>query len=168
MSTKVRQARSDGRTPESSPARRGGPEWVKYRTGGRSRAPDGERSAPPVARTGRGPLLDARRTAIRSGLLVGGAFPPTGCLTASAGFGAAPQGLAFRGEIEMTRMLAVRPSRRPSAKASSLRAAECLFDFDFPSLLTSLLGRPDGPNNLIQGNKVRHPVTARLSGVFPS
>lgn len=44
------------------------------------------------AETGRGPLLDARRTAIRSGLLVGGAFPPAGCLTASAGFGAEPHG----------------------------------------------------------------------------
>ena len=130
-------------------------------------SPDAPRGAPPRG-TGRGPLLDARRTAIRSGLLVGGAFPPAGCLTASAGFGAAPQGLAFRGEIEMTRMLAVRPSRRPSAKASSLRAAECLFDFDFPSLLTSLLGRPDGPNNLIQGNKVPHPSPARLSEGFLS
>ncbi len=27
---------------------------------------------------------------------------------------------------------------------------------------------PSPLNNLIQGNKVRHPVTARLSGVFPS
>lgn len=150
-------------------AQRGGADRSGSSTGPEAAAhsPDAPRGAPPRG-TGRGPLLDARRTALRSGLLVGGAFPPAGCLTASAGFGAAPQGLAFRGEIEMTRMLAVRPSRRPSAKASSLRAAECLFDFDFPSLLTSLLGRPDGPNNLIQGNKVPHPSPARLSEGFLS
>jgi hypothetical protein len=74
-------------------AQRGGADRSGSSTGPEAAAPsaDAPRGALPRG-TGRGPLLDALRSALRSGLLVGGAFPPASCLTASAGFGAEPHG----------------------------------------------------------------------------
>lgn len=55
--------------------------------------PRGLRSGPLGGEgTGRGAPLYTRKDAVRSGLLVGVFFTPTGCLTASAGGGAEPRG----------------------------------------------------------------------------
>ena len=102
-----------GSSPRNNPMRVRAMQRVKCRTGGRSPLGVASACGGGPNGTGRGAPLDTRNGAIRSGVLVGGLFTPTGC-----------------------------------------PAASDAFDF---------LAAETGPYNLIQGNKVPQPVTARLS-----
>lgn len=86
-----------------------------------------------------------------------------------------PQGRAPQGPGEDRYLTRVGPQYAPGSAGQGLGPQG---RNTWPACLAASVGfgvKPQGfrvaqvaPNNLIQGNKVRHPVTARLSGVFPS
>ncbi len=138
-----------------------------------------------TVRTGREPHLDTRSAAVRFGLLVGCRFiTPPAASRRVRGTGAEP--LEFLGvppckPLPIHLLLFSQCLRSLGSKALMLacvalvsralsRSHRSRPGLGLPGSSRAnpgVLGAtPEAPYNLIQGNKVPHPVTARLSGVF--